>query len=385
MIEIVKKEDCCGCYGCMNICPKQCIVMKNDDEGFVYPYIDKDKCIECNLCEKVCPTINNLENNDYESKAYACKNKNEVERIKSSSGGIFSVLCQKVINEGGVVFGAAFDKDFTVKHIYAETMDECIRFRGSKYVQSSINDSYKKAKEFLDSGRVVLFSGTQCQIKGLNLYLRKKYENLISVDIVCHGVPSPKVFKNYKNMLVKKYGANIKAINFRDKINGWSDFEFNIKFENKDVYSKSFRSDLYMKGFLSNLYLRPACYSCKSKNFKNNSDISLADYWGVENKHPQFVDKYGVSLIIINSKVGEKVLNSTLNNLDVLNTELDYAIKYNPCIIKAVQSNLNREKFFKKVNYNNIEKSIDKYLKASLSLRVKMKLASLLFAKKKSS
>lgn len=385
MIEIVKKEDCCGCYGCMNICPKQCIVMKNDDEGFVYPYIDKDKCIGCNLCEKVCPTINNLGNNDYESKAYACKNKNKVERIKSSSGGIFSVLCQKVINEGGVVFGVAFDKDFTVKHMYAETMDECIKFRGSKYVQSSINGSYKKAKEFLDSGRVVLFSGTQCQIKGLNLYLRKKYENLISVDIVCHGVPSPKVFKNYKNMLVKKYGANIKAINFRDKINGWSDFEFNTKFENKDVYSKSFRSDLYMKGFLSNLYLRPSCYSCKSKNFKNNSDISLADYWGVENKHFQFVDKYGVSLVLINSKVGEKVFKSILDNIDTLNTDLDYAVKYNPCIIKSVQCNLNREKFFKKVNYHNIEKSIDRYLKPSLKLRVKMKIISLLVSKKKSS
>lgn len=384
MIEICKKEECCGCYACKNICPKKCISMKSDNEGFYYPQIDKDKCIKCNLCKKVCPTINSLKSESYKHKAYACKNKNQLQRINSSSGGVFSLLCELIINNGGVVFGASFDENFEVKHIYAEKIDEYIKFRGSKYVQSSIGDSYKRAKEFLDNNRIVLFSGTQCQIKGLNLYLGKKYENLISVEIICHGVPSPKVFKAYKNGLIRRYGSNIKEINFRDKVNGWNSFSFTTKFEDEGIYSKIFRDDLYMKGFLSNLYLRPSCYKCKSKNFTSNSDISLADYWGIQYKHPEFVDDYGISLVLINSESGEQIFKSILNNVEILETQLEYAVKHNPCIVKAVEYNLNRQKFFKKLNYKNIEKSINKYTKISLNSRVKGKILNFLLKRKNS-
>ena len=173
MIEIVDKGKCCGCHGCTNICPKSCISMEIDQEGFWYPKVDKNLCIDCHLCEKVCPILEDPVKQDFIPVAYACKNKVNEVRENSSSGGVFSLLCEEVINNGGVVFGASFDENFDVRHTYAETLEGCIQFRGSKYVQSKIGETYKQARKFLNDGRLVLFSGTQCQIKGLNLYLRK--------------------------------------------------------------------------------------------------------------------------------------------------------------------------------------------------------------------
>ena len=193
MIEIIDKAKCCGCHACDNVCPKNCIKIIIDEEGFLYPKINKDICISCNLCEKVCPLINSIDNNEFKSIAYACKNRNEQVRINSSSGGIFFLLCEEVINKNGVVFGATFDDNFNVKHSFTETLEECKAFRGSKYVQSSIGDMYKHAKRFLDQDRTVLFTGTQCQIKGLNIFLGKSYKNLLTVDVICHGVPSQSI------------------------------------------------------------------------------------------------------------------------------------------------------------------------------------------------
>ena len=350
MVEINKKENCNGCYGCFNICPRRCISMEIDNEGFWYPKVDKHKCIDCNLCEKVCPIINNPKKDNTEIIAYACKNKNEEERMSSSSGGIFSLLCEEVIKKGGIVFGASFNENFEVRHTYAETLEECIQFRGSKYVQSKIGDTYKKAEEFLKKGKIVLFSGTQCQIKGLNLYLRKEYDNLIGVDIVCHGVPSPRVFKAYKSRIMDKYGEEVKDIRFRDKIKGWKEYSYVTEFKNGKVYSETLGKDLYMKGFLKDLYLRPSCYSCSAKNYTSGSDLSLADFWGVQVKYPEFDDDKGVSLILINTKKGQDILNMISKKIEILEADLEYAIKYNPCIVKSVEYNDERESFFKDFN-----------------------------------
>lgn len=374
MIEINDKTKCNGCYGCQSICPKKCIDMQVDSEGFYYPKVRKDLCIECNLCEKVCPVLNNINNKNYKNdiKVYACKNSNDIDRINASSGGIFSILCNYVINKNGVVFGAAFDKQFNVKHMYAETIAECKKFEGSKYVQSNINSSYLEAKRFLESGRLVLFSGTQCQIKGLNLYLMKQYTNLITVDIICHGVPSPKILQIYRENLNKKYDNNIKEIKFRDKRLGWRNFSFTAKFENNKVYSSIASSDIYMKGFLGNLYLRPSCYECKAKNFTSNSDISLADYWGIEGIHPDFSDDNGISLVILNSVNGQKIFNNISNYIEKIESDLDYAIKNNPCIVRPVEYNKNRKKFFSKVNNKNFEKLTQKYTIGSIKGQIKL-------------
>ena len=373
MININKKEECCGCYACSNICPKNCIKMNCDNEGFEYPQIDEKKCINCNLCEKVCPVKNNIKSNEeVKINAYACVNNDEEVRINSSSGGIFPLLCKNVIDKGGVVFGAAFDNKFNVRHTFAETIDECNKFRGSKYVQSKIEESYKLAKKFLDNGKIVLFSGTQCQIKGLNLYLRKEYKNLITVDVICHGVPSPRVFKLYIENLIKKYRSDIQDISFRDKRKGWKEFSYVATFKDGQSYSKIFKEDIYIKGFLQNLYLRPSCYECRAKNFTSGSDISLADYWGVENIHNDLDDDKGVSLVLINSCKGEEVFNQLSENIILKKTDLEYSIKRNPCIVKSVSNNPNREKFFRDINTNNIERSINKCINNTIIQRAKL-------------
>ncbi|MBV4423558.1 Coenzyme F420 hydrogenase/dehydrogenase, beta subunit C-terminal domain [Clostridium tyrobutyricum] len=372
IINIINKKDCCGCYACNNICPKSCISMIEDDEGFYYPNVDMDKCINCRLCEKVCPFNNDLPKKQFSSIAYACKNINENIRLESSSGGIFSVLCKYAILNKGVVFGAAFNEDFKVVHTYTETLEDCNKFYGSKYVQSSIMDSYKKAKEFLDDKRIVIFSGTQCQIKGLNMFLNKEYLNLITIDIICHGVPSPLVFKKYIEHLIKINNSQVKLIKFRDKKYGWHKFSYVTEFKNGKIYSKTLDKDIFMQGFLKDLYLRPSCYKCKAKNYTSNSDFSLADYWGIENIHRDFDDDKGVSLVLLNSKKSLQIFNNVLSNMKVIKSNLEYATKYNPAIIKSVKYNKNRKKYFRVIDKMNIETSIIKYTKVNFVSKLKV-------------
>ena len=208
MIKIARKEDCTGCHSCYNVCPKKCIDMKFDEEGFLYPSIDSSKCVECGLCEKVCPIIHTIEIEN-EPIAVGCYNKDEKIRMDSSSGGIFTLLSELVIQYGGVVFGAEFDENYNVRHSYVDNIEDLYKFRGSKYVQSTIGNSYYNAKQFLEQGRQVLFSGTPCQITGLKRYLQKDYDNLICQDIVCHGVPSTNVWEHYKKFIANT--LNVKA------------------------------------------------------------------------------------------------------------------------------------------------------------------------------
>jgi len=226
MIQLKEKKDCCGCFACATICPQHCITMDEDHEGFRYPIIDKDSCTDCGLCSKVCPVINRYTKTEFETKVFACQNKNEQIRLESSSGGIFSLLAENTIQKKGVVFGARFDDDFFVIHDFTETIEGLEAFRGSKYVQSFIGDNYKKAEQFLIQGREVLFTGTSCQIAGIKHYLRKEYNNLLTVDIVCHGVPSPKVFKLYLEELNSQQDGKLEKILFRDKTDGWKKFSF---------------------------------------------------------------------------------------------------------------------------------------------------------------
>lgn len=374
MLKILNKAECCGCYGCSNICPKQCINMEVDAEGFYYPKVDENICVKCGMCENVCPFLNSIKKVHYDIETYACKNKDYKIRINSSSGGVFWLLCEETINKNGVVFGAAFDSEFNVKHTFAKTLKGCEKFRGSKYVQSSIEESYKRAKEFLDNGKYVLFSGTQCQIKGLNLFLNKNYDKLITADIICHGVPSPKVFNLYKKELSDKYNSNIKSINFRNKKDGWKNYSYSAEFFNKKLYANKFNNDIYMRGFLKNIYLRPSCYECKAKKFKSCSDLSLADYWGGNIIHPDFDDDKGMSLVLVNSAKGEEIFKRVKNNMECLKTDLDHAIKYNPCIVKSVEMNKRRKRFFKKLDDNNIEEAIEATLKVTLMEKIKNKI-----------
>ena len=378
MIEITKKEKCNGCHACTNICPKNCISMDIDNEGFWYPKVDMNKCIDCNLCEKVCPIINIPEREEKETIVYACKNKNDQIRMDSSSGGVFTLLCKEVINNGGVVFGAAFDEKFNVKHSYAETIIDCEKFRGSKYVQSKIGETFKEAKQFLNDGRVVMFSGTPCQIAGLRNYLIKKYDKLILIDIACHGVPSPLVYRKYIDRLQVENDGQVKNISFRDKSTGWNTYSFNVEFENGNTIKELGSDNIYMKGYLKDIYLRPACYECDFKKPVTSSDITLADYWGVKDKHPDFYNEKGVSLILVNSTVGKNMFNKISSNIDFINTDFDYATKCNPCIIRPVKYNTKRESFFEQFNEGNIDEVIKKHIKISFKQKNKKKIYSII-------
>lgn len=378
MIEIKAKEDCCGCYACYNICPKECITMESDNEGFWYPKIDKNKCINCNLCEKVCPIINPVKRVDSKKIAYASMNKDEQVRMKSSSGGIFSILAEYIIKNNGVVYGAGFDEDFNIKHkriLYSTDLD---LLRGSKYVQSSIGDIYKQVKNDLENNNPVLFTGTPCQVEGLRSYLRKEYVNLITMDFICHGVPSPLVWEKYLKKMKKSKQENIKNIYFRNKDIGWKLFSLKIIFD-KRIYSNDLNNDLFMKGFLQDVYLRPSCYNCKFKKINRISDITVADFWGIENILPKMDDDKGTSLVVIHSEKGKQLFDKLSETMIINEVDLNEAIKYNSSMIRSVKYNEKRNSFFAELNSGKeLTDLIRIYTKISFEKRVKNKIKSII-------
>lgn len=322
MIQITDKSQCCGCTACMTICPRQCITMQEDvKEGFLYPVVDLSLCIDCGACQKVCPVLHQGKDRK-PLLVYAAKNMNEQVRLASSSGGIFTLLAERVIDEGGVVFGARFNTEWEVVHDYTETKDGLAAFRGSKYVQSCLGNSFQKVRSFLRQGRKVLFSGTPCQIAGLKNYLLRPYQNLLTVDVVCHGVPSPKAWRKYLNESVRT-AYNIKRrnlsllwtdkitdVNFRSKEKGWKKYHVKIEYRNGKKDVTPFYDNIYMKMFLSNLSLRPSCYACPSKLHHVQSDITLADFWGVDRIHPEIDDDKGCGLILVHNDYALALLKS---------------------------------------------------------------------------
>lgn len=367
MIEITDKTKCCGCHACYNICPKNAINMCEDEKGFKYPKVDKKKCIDCKLCEKVCPILNN-EKIKNKPVAYACINEDKEIRNQSSSGGIFTLIAEEILKKNGVVFGAAFDEDYNVVHDYIEKIEDLKKFRGSKYVQSSINNMYKKTKVFLNNGRYVLFTGTPCQIEGLKKYLQRDYDKLYTQDIICHGVPSPKVWKKYLEFREKIDKEKPKYISFRNKDDGWK--LFNTKFEySKFNYKKNQNEDIYMKAFLSNISLRDSCYKCSFKKKNRVSDITLADFWGIENVLPKMDDNKGTSLVIVNSIKGQEIFEKIKNSIILEKVNLDDALQYNKSMIESVNKNKNREKFFDDLDKVEFNKLVRKNMPESKLIR----------------
>lgn len=372
MINIVDKEQCCGCGACVQRCPKHCITMREDGEGFLYPHVDETDCIGCQLCEKVCHEIHPMEERE-PAKVIAAINKDEPTRLASSSGGIFSILAEKTIMEGGVVFGARFDEQWQVVIDYAETMEDVKPFVGSKYVQARTGTSYTDAERFLRSGRKVLYSGTPCQIAGLHHYLRKYYDNLTTVDFVCHGVPSPKVWRMYINEVLTAT-QKINDIKFRDKRNGWKRFNFVLSYsEHEDSLSLySFHGENhYMRAFLSDMILRQSCYNCKAKCGRSHSDITIADFWGIKNVHPEIDDNKGTGLVLINTDKGNEALD--WSKLYYVEATLDEARPYNGGLSPQTKSHPMRMEFFEKLDKTeSVIDFIDSSLKPSFKQKVKI-------------
>lgn len=393
MINISDKENCCGCSACVQKCPKQCITLKEDNEGFLYPLVDKDKCIDCGLCEKVCPVLHQNESRK-PLKVYAAINKNEEIRRQSSSGGVFTLLAEKIINEGGVVFGARFDDSWEVMHDYTDTIEGLAAFRGSKYVQSRIEDNFQKAENFLKEGRKVLFSGTPCQIAGLKSYLRKDYGNLLAVDFICHGVPSPGVWRRYLKETIARQcekksvssdpisneNARVESISFRDKRSGWEKFSFALTLsattrngiKNTVSLCQVYHENLFMKGFLADLFLRPSCHHCPTKNIKSGSDITIADFWKIEDIIPDInsIDN-GVSCLLLNTTNGINLFSLIYPFVDCREADFEYVCKYNKALYISSKKPEKRIDFYKKIQRHEISSTINEFTKRSLILRFK--------------
>jgi polysaccharide pyruvyl transferase WcaK-like protein/coenzyme F420-reducing hydrogenase beta subunit len=343
--DITKKEKCSGCSACASACPEKAIEMIQDDEGFSYPFIDIDKCTNCGICRIVCPNNKKYVHKYDGLKSYACKSLDEGERAKSSSGGIFSLLASSVLNDGGSVFGAIYD-NYDVKHIGIENESGLEKLRGSKYAESTIGNSYIEVKRKLSDGKKILFSGVPCQIEGLKSFLGKDYPNLYCVSVVCHGVPSKKVFSQYLKEMEKKYDDKIVRVNFRNKEKGWKDFQIEYVFGNKTIKRKIWE-DAFMIGFLKNYYLRQSCYDCDYRlNKKNTSDIILGDFWGIQDELEMFDDNKGVSAVIVNSKKGQELFNRIQDKIKNKEVLVDQIGVHNLCLKDSVPLNSERFEFF---------------------------------------
>lgn len=370
MIKIENKQDCCGCTACVQCCPKHCISLKEDGEGFLYPVVDEQVCINCGLCEKVCPWLNHPEPIS-PMEVLAVKNRNEKERIASSSGGVFIALAKEILSKGGIVFGAVFDEKWEVKHTYAETLEGVEPMMGSKYLQSRMENNFQEAEKFLKEGRQVLFTGTPCQVTGLHRFLKKEYPNLLSVDFLCHGVPSPSVWRKYLDeefhLSARKAAAEkntvlssslnavpvITGIEFRNKtLNGWKKYSFVVlgksalkADKNSVLLSAIHHENPFMRGFLANVYLRPSCYYCKCKNGVSHSDLTIADFWGINQLMPDFDDDKGTGLVLVNTEKGKNVFERL--NMETRSSSLSDVKPLNGGFNNHVLEHPKRNMFFK--------------------------------------
>ena len=349
-IRLTKKADCCGCGACAQSCPKNYISMEPDSEGFLYPKVDETQCVNCGLCEKVCPILLKQKPDSIKVAAYAAYTSNSELREKSSSGGIFSLLAQEILNRGGTVAGAAFAADFSVRHILVENDAELDRLRGSKYVQSRMEDTYVQIRDLLKQGRPVLFTGVACQIAGLKAFLGREYENLYTVDVLCHGVPSPKVWAHYRREQAQIHGTTLEEVSFRDKRKGWRHYSMALNFAEGVEYCRPGAEDTYLRVFLRDLCLRPSCHSCRFKDFPRLSDLTIGDAWGIERHMPDLDDDHGTSVVLVNSEKGMGLWNAVADNAVSRQGELDVLLPKSADSRKSVKPHPNRSRFFAALN-----------------------------------
>ena len=391
MKEIICEERLCtGCSACSQACPQGAVAMEANNEGFLYPRIDEGRCTDCGLCGRICPvnkavagdiavnnanaaagsgddagktdvkaagngTVSNaakIENagiRKMRHRAFACYSKDDEIRSKSTSGGAFTQLALKVLSAGGIVFGAGFDENFNVRHCYIENESGLDGLRRSKYVQSAVGNTFKEAEAFLREGRDVLFCGTPCQIAGLKAYLRKDYKNLLACDLVCSGVPSPKVWSLYLDYMRKRFGSGISSVSFRDKSTGWSNSSMKIVFKDGSLYTDKVTREIFFIGFGKSIFNRKSCYECKFRLNNTKADLTLADFWGIDRRsgdENSVTDDKGVSLVITHTEAGENALSAISGNMWISERGLDEAVKYNPRMVSSVAEPAGRKSFF---------------------------------------
>ena len=347
-MKIENLTTCTGCSACHATCPHGAITMNQDSEGFYIPAITENLCTQCGLCDKTCPVLEPTKPTAGEDRAFAVINQDETVRLQSSSGGVFTAIARQVLGKGGVVFGARYDEKFEVIHGWTEDEAGLKDFRGSKYTQSNLKDSFRECRDFLRAGRLVLFSGTPCQIAGLQAFLRKSYENLILVDFICHGIPSPALWREYKKFHEKKSASRIVRTASRRKDCGWKQFSLAFTFDDASEYCQTLKKDYYLQLFLRDMCLMNSCYQCSFKTqvgCRRPADITLADFWGVQDEYPELDDDKGTSFVVAHSFKGEELLHN-LENCLVKEIPVESGVRHNPSYRTSCKKPAGRSSFF---------------------------------------
>lgn len=368
-MNISTNDICCGCGACEQICARKAINMQPNDEGFVYPKVNVDLCTDCGLCTKVCPELRSKESLNSTGEAMAAQAKDNGMLAVSSSGGIFSVVANYVLDQGGVVVGAELSDEIKVRHIVVDKKEDLHKLQGSKYAQSDTTGIYKDVKQLLQSGRYVFFTGTPCQVSALKLYLRKPYDNLLTSDLVCHGAPSPMMFSELKSYLEKKYGGKLLHYQFRSKkLLGWSRVSactMLINGKKKHIYYDEMMR-AFFQSFLAGHNLRMDCYKCPFTCTERAGDFTMADFWSLKSSNPSFPRQHrGVSMLLVNSEKGKAVLDACKDRIYIEPSNLDIILGGNNSQLKHPTELTNERETIFDFMFNHTDEFILKYLKGN--------------------
>lgn len=372
MIQIINKRKCSGCTACYSICPKHCIEMRKDEEGFLYPFVNKDICINCGACEKICPVINRVNISASLSETFAVQNKDRSVLYDSASGGAFTAISMPTVLEGGTVYGAAYTKEWEIQHLGTQKIAELSRFRNSKYVQSKQGDVFSEIKEKILNGEQVCYSGTPCQVAGLKSFLKEDSENLFTVDLVCKGVSSPLLFQKYIKYMKEKYDSDIVGVNFKRKTYGYHSSTMSVDFANGIRYSRGGITDPMMRSFRANICLRPSCADCAFKGINRISDMTLFDCWHYEQLSKLKDNDKGHTAILVHTKKGESRLKACTKWLDIKRINLEQVVKLDGIMIEnQVIEHPKRDLFMNYIKDNDLIPAIKKYIPITIIDRLK--------------
>ena len=371
MITMLEKEHCTGCSACAVACPKHCVSMRPDKEGFLYPSVDEAACVDCGLCDAVCGGPEAERNDTAAPAAYAAQALDEELRMASSSGGVFSLLARRVSRTGGAVYGAALAADCrVVRHAIAEDEAGLSRLRGSKYLQSELGSTFQNVRSALARGREVLFTGTPCQIDGLKRFLGQEFDGLLCAEVVCHGVPSPRVWQAYLEYLEKKAGAPVREASFREKSKGWKAYQVRFGYGAGSI-CRPFENDPYMRMFLHNDCLRPSCYCCPSKGLDRKADLTIGDFWGIQDVAPEMDDDTGTSLVLVHTEKGRQALDDIRNAVRCRQVDCTAALQGNQAAMDSVKRPAERDTFFTDLYAMPFSKLRQKYVPVTRMERLK--------------
>lgn len=377
VINLINKNDCSGCGACVCACAPKCLSMKSDSEGFYYPYTDNKNCINCGKCLSVCPEKSKPKITDYSRRVFAVQHKDDGIRRESTSGGAFTAIAEYIIKSGGIVFGAGMDENFRVRHMSAYNIEQLALFRNSKYSQSDLDDTFIKIKNCLTEGRKILFSGTPCQVAGLKNFLPNADENLITVDVVCRGIPSPLVFEKYIEYQKERFGEFDKVL-FRDKYSGYTHTAMSLYRDNVCLYHNGLEYDPMLKLFYQGMICRPVCSNCRFKEAERCSDFTLWDCFSPAEINRAFDDNKGTTFVMLQSEKAEMIFDKIRDSIRVCECKTERVCGGTAEMFKSIPHNPERQNFFRDVDSMLPNELFDKWAPVTLGVRLNKLLRNVL-------